>query len=296
LALDGAFQLAAYWAWANLGRAGFPTGIAEYRQFAPLNDGPLRVCLTLENADGDEVQGKLSIQHRSGKILATASGVRGDFKHRDPRFLRGRSSPALPESNGSALAADPSVHAIEQFPEVVELQERFAMLEGFGLKNPYFNVHQRVTNDTALIDGRTMVNWSSYNYLGLSGDPAVTRAAQEAIARYGTSVSASRVASGEKPLHGEFERELAAFLGTEAAVVMVSGHAAFVTVIGHVVGPSDLVIHDSLAHDCIMGGAKMSGAKRRPFPHNDWQALDRTLSQLRPHYRRVLIAIEGVYS
>ena len=170
------------------------------------------------------------------------------------------------------------------------------MLEGFGLKNPYFNVHQRVTNETALIDGRTMINWSSYNYLGLSGDAAVTRAAQEAIARYGTSVSASRVASGEKPLHGEFERELAAFLGTGSAVVMVSGHAAFVTVIGHVVGPSDLVVHDSLAHDCILGGAKMSGAKRRPFPHNDWQALDRALSQLRPHYRRVLIAIEGVYS
>ena len=305
LALDGAFQLAAYWAWANLGRAGFPTGIAEYRQFALLTDGPLRVCLTLENVSGDEVQGTLLIQHRSGKTLATATGVRGDFKHRDPRFLRGRSvasgSPgevtqAPAESNDAGSAVDSSAYVIEQFPEVVEFQERLEMLEGFGLKNPYFNVHQRVTNETALIDGRTMINWSSYNYLGLSGDAAVTRAAQEAIARYGTSVSASRVASGEKPLHGEFERELAAFLGTGSAVVMVSGHAAFVTVIGHVVGPSDLVVHDSLAHDCILGGAKMSGAKRRPFPHNDWQALDRALSQLRPHYRRVLIAIEGVYS
>ena len=305
LALDGAFQLAAYWAWANLGRAGFPTGIAQYRQFAPLTDGPLRVCLTLENVSGDEVQGTLSIQHRSGKTLAIATGVRGDFKHRDPRFLRGRpvanGLPAEPiqgpaESTAAVSSIDLSAHLIEQFPEVVELQERLAMIEGFGLKNPYFNVHQRVTNETALIDGRTMINWSSYNYLGLSGDAAVTRAAQEAIARYGTSVSASRVASGEKPLHGELERELAAFLGTESALVMVSGHAAFVTVIGHVVGPSDLVVHDSLAHDCIMGGAKMSGAKRRPFPHNDWQALDRTLAQLRPHYRRVLIAIEGVYS
>ena len=55
-------------------------------------------------------------------------------------------------------------------------------------------------------------------------------------------------------------------------------------------------VHDALAHDCIMGGAKLSGAKRRPFPHNDFAALDKQLAQLRPHYRRVLIAVEGVYS
>ena len=77
---------------------------------------------------------------------------------------------------------------------------------------------------------------------------------------------------------------------------MVSGHGVFVTVIGHLVGDGDLILHDSLAHDCIMGGAKLSGAKRRPFPHNDWQALEKQLQQLRPHYKRVLICVEGVYS
>ena len=151
-----------------------------------------------------------------------------------------------------------------------------------------FNVHERVTNDTSVIAGRTMINWSSYNYLGLSGDPQVTRAAQDAVERYGTSVSASRVASGEKPLHRELEQELARFLGCEDAVVTVSGHGVFVTVIGHLMGPQDLILHDSLAHDCIMGGAKLSGAKRRPFPHNDWQNVEKQLQQLRPHYRRVL--------
>jgi 8-amino-7-oxononanoate synthase len=221
---------------------------------------------------------------RSAKVLAIASGLKGE-----------QEIPAPPEVE-AALPGDSSTHQIDRFPEVLELQERLAMVEAFGLKNPYFNVHERVTNQTAVIDGRTMINWSSYNYLGLSGDPQVTRAAQEAIARYGTSVSASRVASGEKPLHRELERALAAFLGAESALAMVSGHAAFVTVIGHVVGSNDLVLHDALAHDSIMGGAKMSGAKRRPFPHNDWQALDQTLAKLRPHYRRALIAIEGVYS
>jgi 8-amino-7-oxononanoate synthase len=195
-----------------------------------------------------------------------------------------------------AVAVDESAWRIELFPEVQELEQRIGLAAAFGLRNPYFNVHERVTNDTSVIGGRTMINWSSYNYLGLSGDPHVTRAAQLAVERYGTSVSASRVASGEKPLHRELEQELAGFLGCEDAVVTVSGHGVFVTVIGHLMQPGDLILHDSLAHDCILGGSKLSGAKRRPFPHNDPDALERALQQLRPHYRRVLIAVEGVYS
>lgn len=97
-------------------------------------------------------------------------------------------------------------------------------------------------------------------------------------------------------MHQELERELAALLRTEDAIALVSGHATNVTVIGHLVGEGDLVIHDSLAHDSILQGAKLSGATRRPFPHNDHAALDAMLAAIRPHYRRVLILIEGVYS
>jgi 7-keto-8-aminopelargonate synthetase-like enzyme len=61
-------------------------------------------------------------------------------------------------------------------------------------------------------------------------------------------------------------------------------------------GPEDLVLHDSLAHDSIMGGAKLAGARRRPFPHNDFQAAERILREIRSSVRRVLIAVEGVYS
>jgi 8-amino-7-oxononanoate synthase len=335
LALDSGFQLAAYWAWVYLKRAGFPTGIAEYVQREAFGEGLLRVTLTLEQSQGDLVRGTVVFQGKDGRVIAIARGVEGEFKHRDPRFLKARGL-AASEAEGSDLRAhsksaghsplvpseppavndapklsalsselsatasvgpiDEATYRIEQFPEVQELEQRLGLAAAFGLKNPYFNVHERVTNDTSVIGGRTMINWSSYNYLGLSGDPRVSRAAQDAVERYGTSVSASRIASGEKPLHRQLEQELASFLGTEDSIVMVSGHAAFVTVIGHMFGPGDLILHDALAHDCIMGGAKLSGAKRRPFPHNDWQALEKQLAQLRPHYKRVLIAVEGVYS
>jgi 8-amino-7-oxononanoate synthase len=300
LALDGAFQLAAYWAWSHLQRAGFPVAIDEYVQLEPLGEGPVRASLTLEQSTGDEVRGTIVLQGRDGRVLAVARGVEGEFKHRDPRFLIGRTAaprpvPA-PAPEPKPMQLDESTFRIEQFPEVQELEQRLGLAAAFGLKNPYFNVHERVTNDTSVIAGRTMINWSSYNYLGFSGDPHVTRAAQEAVARYGTSVSASRIASGEKPLHRELEQELANLLGTEDSLVTVSGHGVFVTVIATIVKDGDLVLHDALAHDCIMAGARLSGAKRRPFPHNDFRALEKQLQQLRPHYRRVLIAIEGVYS
>ena len=77
---------------------------------------------------------------------------------------------------------------------------------------------------------------------------------------------------------------------------MVGGHATNETTIGHLVGAGDLIVHDSLAHNSIVQGALLSGARRRPFPHNDFEALDRMLGEIRSQYRRVLIAIEGVYS
>ena len=187
-------------------------------------------------------------------------------------------------------------YCFAKFPEYQKLKQTQQMLLATGSKNPYFNVHERVTNDTTLIAGRELINFSSYNYLGMSGDPAVSAAAKEAIDQYGTSVSASRVASGEKPVHRELERALSEFLGVEDAVVFVGGHATNESTIGHLFGPGDLVLHDSLAHNSIVQGCILSGARRRPFPHNDWAALDQLLTELRRDYRRVLVAIEGVYS
>jgi len=190
----------------------------------------------------------------------------------------------------------PEAYRVDQFPECVRLRENLQFIESSGLANPFFHVHEGVLTNRTVIGGREVINFASFNYLGMSGHPAVARAAKEAIDRYGTSVSASRLVSGEKDLHRQLEAELAGFLGTEDAIVFPAGHSTNETVIGHLFGPGDLVLHDALAHNSIVQGAILSGARRRAFAHNDHAAADELLARFRRDYRRVLLAIEGTYS
>jgi 8-amino-7-oxononanoate synthase len=168
--------------------------------------------------------------------------------------------------------------------------------EKLGVSNPYFRVHDGLAGATTVIGGETFTNFSSYNYLGLAGHPEVNAAAKAAIDRYGTSASASRLVSGERPIHRELEQALAAAHGVDDCVVFVSGHATNVSTIGHLFGPKDLIVHDTLIHNSALLGSQLSGARRMPFAHNDWEALDRLLTQCRLQYERVLIVIEGLYS
>jgi 8-amino-7-oxononanoate synthase len=190
----------------------------------------------------------------------------------------------------------PAQYRFDQFPEYRKLRENLDMLVATGLGNPYFTTHEGIANDRTVIGGRELIHFCSYNYLGMSGDPAVSAAAKAAIDRYGTSASASRMVSGQKRIHVEFEQAIADFIGVDDAVVFVGGHATNESVIGHLLGPGDLILHDGLAHNSIVQGSILSGARRRPFPHNDWRAADEILEQYRREYRRVLIAIEGTYS
>jgi 8-amino-7-oxononanoate synthase len=168
--------------------------------------------------------------------------------------------------------------------------------EKLGVSNPFFRVHEGCAGATTLIGTETFTNFSSYNYLGLAGHPQVNAAAKAAIDRYGTSASASRLVSGERPIHRELEQALAAMHGVDDCVVFVSGHATNVSTIGHLFGPKDLIVHDALIHNSALLGAQLSGARRMPFAHNDWEALDQLLTQCRLQYERVLIVIEGLYS
>jgi 8-amino-7-oxononanoate synthase len=187
-------------------------------------------------------------------------------------------------------------YRFEDMPEYRQLKRMQAAFENTGYESPYFSLHEGICRDTTVVDGRELINFSSYNYIGMSGDADVTRAAQEAIARFGTSVSASRLVSGDRPIHRALERQIAELLGVDDAIAFVGGHSTNETVIGHLLGGRDLILHDALAHNSIVQGALLSGAERRAFPHNDWRALDRILLNLRGGFRRVLIAIEGVYS
>ncbi len=217
-------------------------------------------------------------------------------------MLTGAAAATPAKSNGDVAALHAPVGAvdpeddIEQFEEYRRLKATMQQMMMTGVPNPYFTVHDSVALDTTIIDGKELISFATYNYLGLSGHPAVSEAAAEAVHQYGTSVSASRLVSGEKPIHGELERAIADWVGVDAAIVMVGGHATNETTIGHLVGAGDLIVHDSLAHNSIVQGALLSGARRRPFPHNDFEALDRMLTEIRSQYRRVLIVIEGVYS
>ena len=208
-------------------------------------------------------------------------------------------SESAEKPNAQPAQAAPAVEPedqVEQFAEYRRLQTTMRQLLMTGVPNPYFTVHEGVVRDTTVVDGRELISFASYNYLGLSGHPVVTKAATDAIKEYGTSVSASRLVSGEKPIHGELERKIADFIGVDDSILMVGGHATNETTIGHLVGSGDLIVHDALAHNSIVQGALLSGARRRPFPHNDYATLDRLLQEIRHQYRRVLIAVEGVYS
>jgi len=165
-----------------------------------------------------------------------------------------------------------------------------------GVENPYFKTSEGIAGATTLIGNRSYVNYASYNYLGLSGDQRVSGAAIAAIGRFGTSVSASRVASGERPIHRELETAVADLLKADDALLFVGGHATNVTVIGHLFGRKDLILHDSLIHNSVLQGCALSGAKRVTIPHNDWAFADAYLAEHRHDYERVLIVVEGVYS
>ncbi len=190
----------------------------------------------------------------------------------------------------------PEYYRLELFPKYRQLQRQLGAIKELGIDNPFFIPQERINNNTTSVNGRELLNFATYNYLGMCGDAAVSLAAKNAIDLYGTSVSASRLLSGEKPLHRELETEIADFIGVEDSIVFVGGHATNVTTISHLFGQNDLILHDALSHNSIFHGCLLSGATVIAFPHNDWESLDRILSDRRHRYQKVLIAIEGVYS
>ncbi len=205
-------------------------------------------------------------------------------------------SPAERIAEAKEAAVPEEYYIFEKSFEFQQLMQTMQASMATGLRNPYFSVHEGLAKDTTVMDGKEFIHFASYNYLGLSSDAEVIAETQKAVEKYGTSASASRLVSGEKDIHQAFEREMAEFIGVDDALIFSAGHHLNESVIGHLMGPGDLILHDALAHNSIFMGAKLSGATRRPFDHNDWRMADDLLRRYRGEYRRVMIALEGVYS
>jgi 8-amino-7-oxononanoate synthase len=250
----------------------------------------LQIAHALENSVGGRFPEDILQEIETIREIAEAiEKLFGKDRIRDDLAVRDESQPAE-----RVIAAED--YRFDLMPEYRRLKQTKAQFALTGLPDPYFSVHQGLTRDTTTVDNRQLISFASYNYLGMSGDPAVTDAVVEATKKYGTSVSASRLVSGEKDIHRELEHEIAQWVGVEDSIVMVGGHATNESVIGHLVGQQDLLLHDVLSHNSIVQGAILSGSRRRPFAHNDYHALDEALKEQRKRYRRALVIVEGVYS
>ena len=289
LVLDSAMQLSAYVAWTRFHRAGTPVGIERLVLVRPLPAGELIAEVRFSASDdSNRFEGTVVLRDDAGELLLLAEGVVAELRKVGEQP---EPEPEVPPFEIKPEWVDPST-----WREVKDLELRLQGAKAIGLRNPYFQVHDGTAKNVTSINGREFVNYSSYNYLGLSGDPRVIEDVKAAVERYGTSVSASRVASGERPFHGELERKLAACQGADAALTFTAGHATNMNAIGHLMGPNDLVIHDELIHDSILQGIFMSGAKRRSFRHDDPEHLEHELEQVRASFEKVLVTVEGVYS
>src|SRR6266480_3827728 len=161
---------------------------------------------------------------------------------------------------------------------------------------PYFRLLESATLPVVEMEGAERVMLGSNNYLGLTRDARVVDAARSALDQYGTALTGSRFLNGTIPLHLDLEREIADWMGEEAALVFTTGYQANLGTIGTLLGPTDTVICDSGDHASIMDGVAMSHAKVRPFRHNRLDKLATMLERAEGDGGGVLVVVDGVFS
>ena len=187
-----------------------------------------------------------------------------------------------------------------------ELNQRLEALRAQGLRRELRCVDS-AQGPRIKIGGKTFLNFSSNDYLGLANHPALKAAAIKAVEKFGAGAGASRLICGSLAPFHELEETLAAFKGIEAALTFSTGYAAALGSITALVGKDDIIIIDKLVHACIVDAAKLSGAKIRVFDHNDLNDLEKILKWANEkniqhptsniqHRTRVLIVTESVFS
>src|SRR6202451_2370239 len=161
---------------------------------------------------------------------------------------------------------------------------------------PYFRTVESPAMPVVEMEGRPRIMLASNNYLGLTGDERVMQGARDALARYGTGLTGSRLLNGTTPLHLELERELAEWMHTDDAIVFTTGHQANVGTLGTLLAPSDTGIVNPGHPASILDGVLLSKAKMRPFRHNRMDKLERALSRAEQDGGGVLVVVDGVFS
>jgi 8-amino-7-oxononanoate synthase len=183
-----------------------------------------------------------------------------------------------------------------------ELQQRLATIRAQGLLRELRRIDSP-QGPRIEIGGRTFLNFSSNDYLGLANHPALKEAAIKATEKFGAGAGASRLICGSLAPFHELEEALAAFKGTEAALTFSTGYAAAVGTITALLGKNDIIIVDKLVHACIVDAAKLSGAKLRVFAHNDLNDLEEILkwankskSAIGNRQSAILVVTESIFS
>src|SRR6188472_89527 len=161
---------------------------------------------------------------------------------------------------------------------------------------PYFRTLESAARPVVDMEGAERIMLGSNNYLGLTGDERVMQGAREALDRYGTGLTGSRLLNGTTPLHLELEAEIAQWMGTDDAIVFTTGHQANVGTLGTILAPGDTVVADSGDHASILDGCLLSRAKLRPFRHNRMEKLERALERAAGDGGGVLVVVDGVFS
>jgi 8-amino-7-oxononanoate synthase len=161
---------------------------------------------------------------------------------------------------------------------------------------PYFRRLEGPAGPVVHMEGADRIMLGSNNYLGLTGDARVLEGARAALERYGTGLTGSRLLNGTIDLHLELEAELAAWMGTEEAIVFSTGHQANLGTLGAILAPGDTVIADSADHASILDGCILSRAKLRPFRHKRLDKLEKMLERAADDGGGVLVVVDGVFS
>lgn len=174
--------------------------------------------------------------------------------------------------------------------------ERQAGIDGLHFREVLSAADREVVVRDHLGQVRSMLMFGSNNYLGLATHPRVIEAVRAAVAEFGVGAGGPPILNGHGPLHRALEERLADHEGKERALVFSSGYSANVGLMSALPGPRDFVAYDDEIHASTLDGLKLGRIESRPFPHNDWAALDKRLGEARGQYQDLFVCVEGVYS